>query len=50
MRNDLLAILPRDTKTLALLRRAKSAFRKFAFSARAVHQKEKIMRNSGLHE
>lgn len=50
VRNDLLAILPMDTRNLALFTRVKSAFRKFAFSTRAVHQKEKIMPNSGLHE
>ena len=39
-----------DTENLARFVRAKSAFRKFAHAARAVHEKENIMQKSGLHE
>ena len=38
---------PYQPSSIAL---AKSAFRKFAYSARAVHEKEKIMQKSGLLE
>ena len=39
-----------DTENLFLSARAKSAFCKFAYSARAVHEKEKITQKSGLRE
>ena len=39
-----------DTENLFLSARAKSAFCKFAYSARAVHEKVKITQKSGLHE
>ena len=34
----------------AQIARAKSTFRTFAYSTHAVHEKEKIMHNSGLRE
>ena len=39
-----------DTENLFRFARAKSAFLKFAYSARAVHEREKITQKSGLHE
>ena len=39
-----------DTENLSRFARAKSAFLKFAYSARAVHEREKITQKSGLHE
>ena len=39
-----------DTENLARFAHAKSAFRKFAQAARAVHEKENIMQKSGLHD
>ena len=39
-----------DTENLSRVARAKSAFLKFVYSARAVHEREKITQKSGLHE
>ena len=39
-----------DTENLSRFARAKLAFLKFAYSARAVHEREKITQKSGLHE
>ena len=39
-----------DTKNFAPFASAKPAFGKFAYSAGAVNEKEKIMQNSGLLE
>ena len=39
-----------DTENLSRFARAKSAFLKFAYSARAVHEREKTTQKSGLHE
>ena len=40
----------RDTENLSRFARVKSAFLKFAYSTRAVHEREKITQKSGLHE
>ena len=39
-----------DTENLFWFAHEKSAFYKFAYSAYAVHEKEKITQKSGLHE
>ena len=39
-----------DTENLSRFARAQSAFRKFTYSTRAVHEKETIMQQSGLHD
>ena len=41
LKKDSLAVLPQDTEKLARFARAKSAFRKFAYPTRSVHERKR---------